>query len=166
MTEAGGRRIKRSLPIDQTSIRFCDSEMIGRFRGIDQLRPYLDSKLKELELASAGCASSINKMSPLNRRTLTNLGTFRAYATAYLESNAKLHNDMTFMVRQRPPSPDGLPLEIYVFTRDTAWVNFERSQSDIFDHLLAALPFFDLRVFQNPTGHDLQSLNKLSAAQN
>ena len=166
MTDAGGRRIKRSLLIDQASIRFCDGEMIDRLRRIDRLRPYFDDKLKDLESANAGGASNVEELNPLNRRTLTNLGTFRAYASVYLEENAKLRNDMTFMVRQRAPSPHGLPLEIYVFTRDTAWVNFEGIQADIFDHLLAAVSFFDLRLFQNPTGHDLQSLNKQSFAQN
>ena len=103
---------------------------------------------------------------PLNHRILTNLGTFRAYIAAYLEANAKLRKDMTFMVRQLPPSPDGLPLEIYVFTNDTKWVNYEGIQADIFDHLLAAMSYFDLRVFQHPTGHDLHRLQQRSKAAN
>jgi miniconductance mechanosensitive channel len=91
---------------------------------------------------------------------LTNLGIFRAYVNAYLEENKKVHDDMTFVVRQLPPSPEGLPLEVYVFSTDTDLVDYEKVQADIFDHLLAAVPFFDLRVFQHPTGHDLRMLRE------
>jgi miniconductance mechanosensitive channel len=164
MSEAGGRRIKRSLLIDQASVRFCDDALMEKFRRIRRLEPYLEAKRKELKRANAGVDDDDGL--PLNHRILTNLGTFRAYIAAYLEENAKLRKDMTFMVRQLPPSPDGLPLEIYVFTNDTKWVNYEGIQADIFDHLLAAMSYFDLRVFQHPTGHDLHRLQQRSKAAN
>ena len=162
MSEAGGRRIKRSLLIDQASVRFCDDALMERFRRIRRLEPYLEAKRKELDRANAGVGDDDGLA--LNHRVLTNLGTFRAYVIAYLEENARLRQDMTFMVRQLPPSPDGLPLEVYVFTNDTKWVNYEGIQADIFDHLLAAVSYFDLRIFQHPTGHDLHSLQQRSKA--
>ncbi|HIC72190.1 MAG TPA: mechanosensitive ion channel [Alphaproteobacteria bacterium] len=100
----------------------------------------------------------------LNRRALTNIGTFRAYVEAYLRDNSKIHQGMTFLVRHLPISPNGLPLEIYVFTNDTEWGRYESIQADIFDHLLAALSTFELRVFQNPTGFDMQWIGGTSAA--
>lgn len=159
MSESGGRRIKRSLIIDQNSIKFCDDEMIARFQTINRLKPYLDGKLQEL--ADANGPGDDN---PLNRRTLTNLGTFRAYIGAYLKENQKIHERMTFLVRQLAPSPDGIPIEIYVFTNDIDWVNYEGIQGDIFDHLLAALPFFELRIFQHPSGHDFQTITAPAAS--
>jgi miniconductance mechanosensitive channel len=158
MSDSGGRRIKRSLLIDQTSVRFCDDELFEKFRRIHRLRPYLEAKQRELEAANATLGDEEDQQVPLNRRVLTNLGTFRAYIVAYLNENSKLHDRMTVMVRQRPPTPNGLPLEIYVFSMDTKFVNYEGIQADIFDHLLAALPYFDLRLFQYPTGDDLQTI--------
>ena len=90
----------------------------------------------------------------VNGRRLTNVGTFRAYVAAYLRQHPKIHRDMTFLIRQLPPGENGLPIEVYVFTNDTVWANYEAIQADIFDHLLAVMPAFDLRVFQNPTGPD------------
>ncbi len=160
MSEAGGRRIKRSLLIDQTSVRFCDDALLEKFRRVRRLQPHLDSKRKELEQANAAVETDEHAGLSLNRRALTNLGIFRAYVVAYLNEHPKLHDgkDMTVMVRQLPPTPNGLPLEIYVFSRDTDLVDFEGVQSDVFDHLLAALPYFELRLFQSPTGEDLQTL--------
>ena len=112
----------------------------------------------EIESANAGLADSGDNQLPVNRRTLTNFGTFRAYAKAYLDENAKVRADLTVMVRQLPPTSEGLPLEIYSFSNDTDWVAYEGIQADIFDHLLASLPDFDLRVFQTPTGRDFQML--------
>ena len=132
--------------------------MIARFAGFKRLVPYLEVKRDELAAANAGLdADEIAKL-PLNRRALTNLGTFRAYCQAYIEDNPKFRTDMTVMVRQLAPSPDGLPLEIYVFSNDINWVSYEGIQADLFDHLLAVLPFFELRVFQNPTGGDFRNL--------
>ena len=158
MSEAGGRRIKRSLLIDQTSVRFCDNKLIEKFWSIRRLKPYLEAKKKELESANASLGVDESEQLPLNRRALTNLGTFRAYILAYLNEDPKLHDGMTVMVRQRPPTPNGLPLEVYVFSKDTKLVDYEGIQADIFDHLLAALPYFDLRLFQYPTGDSLKTL--------
>jgi miniconductance mechanosensitive channel len=149
MKEAGGRRIKRSINIDQSSIRFINKEDIGRYRKFKVLEEYLDNKLKE-DIDIEGV--------DINRRKLTNVGTFRAYVINYLKNHPHIRKDMTFLVRQLPPSPDGLPIEIYVFTDDTDWVNYEGIQSDIFDHLLSAVKEFDLSVFQHPTGNDFKKL--------
>ena len=158
MSESGARRIKRSLLIDQTSVRFCDNDLLERFWRIRRLRPYLETKQKELESANASFGVDESGKLPLNRRALTNLGTFRAYILAYLNENPKLRKDITVMVRQLPPTPNGLPLEVYVYSGDTDWTQYEGIQADIFDHLLAALPYFDLWLFQYPTGDSLKTL--------
>jgi len=158
MSESGGRRIQRGLLIDQTSVRFCEPEMLERFWRIRRLRPYLEMKQKELESANTPSNGDERAQSPLNRRALTNLGTFRAYIVAYLNEDQRLHDDMTVMVRQRQPTPNGIPLEVRVFSKATSLVEYEGIQADIFDHLLAALPYFDLRLFQYPTGENLEAL--------
>ena len=154
MTEAGGRRIKRSLLVDQTSIKFLDQAAVDRLSQIEKLQPYLADKMSDLANANRGKEGGEGPS--LNRRELTNIGTFRAYAEAYLRENTNIHNEMTFMVRQLPPSSNGLPIEIYVFSNNTDWEMFEIIQADIFDHLLAALPTFELRLFQLPTGFDMR----------
>ncbi len=156
MTEAGGRRIKRSLLIDQFSVRFCDADMIGRFEKIQILRDYIQRKRKELERYNRD--HGIDPDQVVNGRRMTNLGTFRAYLVEYLRRHPKIRQDMTFLVRQLDPTPDGIPLEIYVFTNDVKWANYESIQADIFDHILAAIPEFGLRVYQRPSGHDLVAL--------
>jgi miniconductance mechanosensitive channel len=157
MTESGGRRIKRSISIDMASIHFCDQEMIERYKKVDIIREYIDSKLEEIEAEIQ--ARGIELDSPLDGRQLTNVGTFRAYIESYLKHNPDIHTEeMTFLVRQLAPGPTGLPIEIYVFTTTTEWVVYEGIQSDIFDHLLAAASYFDLRVFQEPTGLDFAGL--------
>ncbi len=156
MQESGGRRIKRALHIDMTSVKFCDDEMIERFSAIQLVKDYLDSKKEEI--AGWNREMQVDESNLVNGRRLTNLGTFRAYVEAYLHSHPKIHDNMTFLVRQLRPTDHGLPLEIYVFSNDQVWANYEAIQSDIFDHLLAVLPHFDLRVFQNPTGSDFRAL--------
>ncbi len=151
MSESGGRRIKRSIKINMKSIRFCSDSMIEKFKTIHLLKDYMEEKLKEIE--GYNIDKKIDEADLINRRSLTNVGTFRAYIKFYLKNNAKIHNDMTFLVRQLAPQFDGLPIEIYVFSNDTNWVNYEAIQSDIFDHLLAILPEFELEVFQNLTGN-------------
>lgn len=155
MQESGGRRIKRAIHIDMNSIRFCDDEMLDRFSKIQYIRDYLQKKQEDLTNYNQDLEA--DPSSPVNGRRLTNVGTFRAYVKAYLEHHPKIHQGMTFLVRQLSPGEDGLPLEIYVFSNDQVWANYEAIQSDIFDHFLAALPEFDLHVFQNPTGADLRS---------
>lgn len=150
MQESGGRRIKRSIHIDLSSIKYCDEEMILRFQMIDLLKNYIERKLQEIEAHNR----SINGAS-INGRQLTNVGTFRAYMEAYLRNLDTIrHQGMTFLIRQLASGPTGLPLEVYVFTKTVDWVVYEGIQADIFDHLLAALASFDLRVFQQPTGAD------------
>jgi len=151
MSESGGRRIKRSIKINMKSIRFCSDSMIEKFKTIHLLKDYMEEKLKEIE--GYNIDKKIDEADEVNRRSLTNVGTFRAYIKFYLKNNAKIHNDMTFLVRQLAPQSDGLPIEIYVFSNDTDWINYEAIQSDIFDHLLAILPEFELEVFQNLTGN-------------
>lgn len=155
MSESGGRRIKRALPIDMTSVKFCTPEMIDRFSRIGMLRDHIERKTKELREYNE--RNEIDQSVPVNGRRMTNLGTFRAYLVAYLRAHPKIHQDMTFLVRQLPPSDKGLPLEIYVFSNDQVWANYEAIQADIFDHLLASLPEFELRPFQSPTGDDVRN---------
>jgi miniconductance mechanosensitive channel len=156
MQESGGRRIKRAIHIDMTSIRFCDEEMLERFRSIRYISEYMDRKNEEITRWNE--EQQVDDASLVNKRRLTNIGTFRAYVVQYLRNHPKIRQDMTFLVRQLSPSDNGLPLEIYVFTNDIVWANYEAIQADIFDHLLAAVPEFDLRVYQQPAGADFQKL--------
>ena len=156
MQMSGGRRIKRPIYIDQNSIKLCTPEMLEKFRRIHLLTDYIERKQKELEEYNR--QHNIDDSVPVNGRRMTNIGTFRAYALEYLKHHPKLRHDMTTMVRQLPPGPNGLPLEIYVFTSDTAWENYEAIQADIFDHLLSIVPEFELRIFQNPSGRDFKEV--------
>ena len=156
MSESGGRRIKRAVGIDMTSVHFLEPAELERLSKIQILKPYIDDKLSELSAWNAEHA--IDDSVAVNGRRMTNLGTFRAYLVAYLKRHPKIHKEMTFLVRQLSPGAEGVPLEIYVFSNDTRWVEYEAVQSDIFDHVLSALPYFGLRVFQNPTGADFKSL--------
>lgn len=162
MTESGGRRIKRSVAIDASSVRFLDDDMFARLSKIQFLEEYLDERKKLVDEFNA--EHEVDTSNPVNGRRLTNLGTFRAYVTKYLEQNPNLRDDMTFLVRQLAPSAEGVPIEIYVFTSDIRWAYYEGIQADIFDHLLAVLPEFDLRIFQQPTGHDFSRLNARQSA--
>jgi Small-conductance mechanosensitive channel len=156
MQESGGRRIKRALYLDQTSVRFLDEAERARLRRFVLLREYLEHKERELAEWNAGLGE--DGRLPFNARRITNLGTFRAYVERYLRRHPGVHQDMTLLVRQLQPTAEGLPLEIYCFTNDTRWAVYEGIQSDIFDHLLAILPEFGLRVFQNPSGGDFRAL--------
>ncbi len=156
MSESGGRRIKRSVNIDMASVKFCDQEMLGRFRQIQFIAEYVDLKLAEVSLHNEQQKADVSLL--INGRHLTNIGTFRAYLKAYLSNHPRIHDKMTFLVRQLQPTDKGLPIEIYVFSKDQAWVRYEGIQADIFDHVLAVIPLFDLRVFQAPSGADLRAL--------
>jgi len=160
MSESGGRRIKRSIYIDQTSIRFCDEQMIEKFKSFKLLTPYLETKLAEINASNAD--KKINMQSLVNGRRLTNIGTFRAYIKAYLKNHPMIHQNLTFLIRQLAPSEKGIAIEIYVFTNITDWIAYEAIQADIFDHLLAVLTEFELQVFQNPTGKNFEQLGKLN----
>jgi miniconductance mechanosensitive channel len=157
MDDSGGRRIKREVAIDMGSIRFCDEEMLGRFEKIQYIAEYIEKKKHELEQFNQ--SANVDNASLANGRRMTNIGTFRAYVVAYLRNHPMINLEMTFLVRQLQPTPFGLPLEIYVFSKDKVWANYEAIQADIFDHILAVLPEFDLRVYQNPTGADFRMLN-------
>ncbi len=163
MQEAGGRRIKRALLIDKTSIKFLKDDEITRLENIQILKEYIKNKRKEIDEYNK--EAGIDDSEPVNGRRMTNLGTFRAYIEAYLRTHPKIRQDMTFIVRHLAPTAEGLPLEIYVFTNDIRWANYESIQADIFDHLLAAIPHFKLRVFQRPTGHDLKTIASIAKEQ-
>ena len=157
MSDSGGRRIKRALVLDQNSVRFLDEVEVAGLKRFRLLEEYLARKQDEIaewnrhELASDSDA--------INARRITNIGTLRAYVIAYLQSHPRIAGEgFTLMVRQLPPSPQGLPLEIYCFANTIDWAEYEAIQADIFDHMLAILPEFGLRVFQQPSGLDLQGL--------
>ncbi len=157
MSKSGGRRIKRALMIDMQTIRFADQELIKEFRKIALLEDYLEKKIRDIEEHNSSL--KVQNQELINQRRLTNIGTFRAYCEAYLHSLPHISDEMTFLVRQLASGPNGLPIEIYVFSTDKRWVQYEAIQSDIFDHLLAVLPSFGLKVFQAPSGNDLSQLN-------
>lgn len=152
MSESGGRRIKRSINIDLSSIHFVSDDELEQLCKIEILQNYLQPRQKEIE--DYNLRHEVQKELLINGRNQTNIGIFRAYVQEYLKRNPNIHSNMTFLVRQLAPTETGLPLEIYVFSKDQVWANYEAIQADIFDHLLAALPSFGLRVFQNPSGHD------------
>jgi miniconductance mechanosensitive channel len=162
MSESGGRRIKRAVNIDMSSIRFCSEEMLARFEKIQYISDYIDTMKKEL--AEFNEAARVDNTSLANGRRMTNIGTFRAYVRAYLLNHPMINQQMTFLIRQLPPTEYGLPIEIYVFSKDKVWANYEAIQADIFDHILAVVPEFDLRVFQNPSGRDFHGLGQKIAA--
>lgn len=156
MTDSGGRRIKRAIYIDVSSIRFCDEVLLRRFEKFDIIQTYLNSKIADVDETNQQSNANLKEL--INGRRLTNIGTFRAYIKSYLHNHKDIHRTMTFLVRQLHPTEKGLPIEIYVFTNDTDWIKYESVQADIFDHLLAVIPEFDLRVFQNPAGSDIKKL--------
>ena len=145
MEQSGGRRIKRSINIDISSIRFCDESMIKNYEKIDLISDYLKTKINDIDKSNSAKEEIL-----LNSRRLTNIGTFREYIKSYLRNNVNVSDNMTFLVRQLPPSEFGLPIDIYVFSNDNEGINYENIQADIFDHLIAAAFYFDLHIFQNP----------------
>ena len=158
MSQSGARRIKRAIHIDVSSIRFQTREEVDHFTRFALLKDYILEKEQELADYNAGLATEIDE--EVNRRRLTNMGTYRAYAYNYLKNHPMIHKNMTLIVRQLAPGPEGLPLEIYCFTATTAWAEYESIQADIFDHLLAIVSEFGLRLYQKPAGSDLAHLNR------
>ena len=156
MQESGGRRIKRAVNIDINSIRFVDDELLSKLRKVELLKDYLQDKLQEIDKYNQEHAVDTSLL--INGRKITNIGTFRAYLIAYLRRHPLINKEMTFLVRQLRPTECGLPIEVYVFSNDKVWANYEAIQADIFDHIFAVVPEFGLRVFQNPTGSDFQFL--------
>ncbi len=156
MSESGGRRIKRTIAIDQQSIRFIDTDEQDDLRRFALIETYLDQKAGEIDRWNSGLKDLGHD--PVNHRRVTNIGTFRAYVMAYLRAHPRIAQDMTMLVRHLQPTAHGLPLEIYCFTRTTAWAEYEGIQADIFDHLLAIMPEFGLRLFQEPSGMDVKRM--------
>ncbi len=154
MTESGARRIKRAIRIDMTSVHFLSDEEVERLSRLELLRDYMRRKRAEIEEYNRRKAEGLEPDVVPEVRRLTNLGTFRAYLTEYLRTHPQTHKEMTLLVRQLPPGPDGIPIEIYCFSNDTDWGRYEAFQADIFDHVIAVLPEFGLRPFQEPTGAD------------
>ncbi|HRY99117.1 MAG TPA: mechanosensitive ion channel family protein, partial [Bacteroidales bacterium] len=156
MEESEGRRIKRSVRIDMNSVMFCTEEMLNEFRRIHLIRDYIDRK--EQELKDYNNSLGIDQSVVVNGRRQTNLGVFRAYLENYLRNNPHIHQNMTFVVRHLESQENGIPMEIYVFSKVKEWESYERIQADVFDHVLASIGHFGLRVFQNPTGVDMRSI--------
>ena len=151
MEDSGGRRIKRSLKIDINTVGFCDEALLKELRKIDLIADYLMEREAEIAKERSECKGLGEHQ--VNSRALTNLGTFRAYVRAYVENHPMIHQELTVLVRQLPSTENGLPLEIYVFSKDKNWVNYEGLQADIFDHVFAILPAFKLRAFQRGTDY-------------
>lgn len=160
MSESAGRRIKRSIYIDMNTVKFADKDLLQKCRKMDLLKDYVQTTQEEIDADNAARHLDLSSTT-VNGRRQTNLGIFRAYLLNYLHDNPKVNHGMTLLVRHLQPTPQGLPIEIYVFSADKNWVNYEGIQSDIFDHILASLPEFDLRVYQQPSGVDVASLKGL-----
>ena len=156
MNLSGGRRIKRYVNIDLGSIKFCSSEMLERLKRIQLINQYIQNRQEEILVYNK--KHQVDESTLVNGRRLTNIGIFRSYVEAYLRQHPVINKDMTFLIRQLSPSENGLPIEIYVFCKDTNWTAYEAIQADIFDHILAVVPEFDLRVFQEPSGSDFQKI--------
>jgi miniconductance mechanosensitive channel len=158
MSESGGRRIKRSISLDMNSVHFLRDEDLHKLRRIEYIGDYLSKK--EQEVANWNAEHVTEKDTLVNGRHMTNLGTFRAYLESYLRNHEQIRKDMTFLVRQLEPTEAGLPIQIYVFSAEQRWAHYEGIMGDIFDHVIAVIPEFGLRVFQRPSGADFQSLGR------
>ena len=157
MSESGGRRIKRSITIDLATIRFVGRDDLQRYQKFTLLKDELDRRIADVDAWNT--EHQVDTTEQINGRQQTNIGVFRAYIEAYLRQHPKIHTEgFTFLVRHLQPGPDGLPIELYVFSNDNRWVPYEGIQADIFDHLLASVPEFDLAVFQSPSGRDVAAL--------
>lgn len=156
MQEAGGRRIKRAINIDTSSITFCSDEMLQEYKKIDALKDYIAEKESEIDVFNNNRISTSDHV--INGRRLTNIGTFRAYIVNYIRNHPGIHTNMIQLVRQLSPTEHGIPLELYIFTKTTNWSEYEQIQADIFDHLIAVAPTFGLSIFQTPGGHDLRQM--------
>lgn len=160
MHDAGGRRIKRTLRLDMTTVRFLEPDELKKLAEIELLEDYLNRKMGELMVRNE---ERLERLGPkrfeqlANQRRLTNIGTFRAYVLAYLRAHPGVHQNMSLMVRLMEPTPEGVPLELYCFTNTTTWAIYEGIQSDIFDHLIAIMPVFGLRLYQQPSGRDMRA---------
>ena len=152
MSESGGRRIKRSIYVDFGTVKFCSDELLSKFKKIELISDYVENKMSEVE--GHNQSSSFNKDVGANLRRMTNIGTFRQYIENYLRSHSEINQNLTLLVRQLSPTKNGLPLEIYCFSQDKRWANYEKIQADIFDHIIAVAEEFDLGIYQAPSGTD------------
>lgn len=157
MENSGGRRIARSFIIDVDTIKFCTPEMLERYKKFQLVSEYIVNKEKEIEEYNK--ANNIDSSNLVNGRRQTNIGIFRAYLNAYLAQNPFVNKDMTFMVRQLAPTENGIPMQIYAFSSDKAWIRYENIQSDIFDHVFAVVNMFDLKIYQKPSSNTLEKVN-------
>ena len=158
MQMTGSRRIKRSILIDVNSVKFCDEDMLNRFKKYQMISEYLKTKTEEIK--QYNLEKGVDDSQLINGRRLTNIGTFRIYLENYLKQRQDVNTGLTFMVRHLDPGPTGIPIEVYVFAATTEWVKYEGIQADIFDHIFAVVPLFDLKVFQTPSGTDFRSLKE------
>lgn len=158
MQESKGRRIKRAIYIKQNSIKFLSTEDLDRLRKIDLIAPYIDHREKEVKRFNS--SRNVDKSLLINGRNQTNLGVFRKYIDALLHENPAINKELFLMVRHLAPTPQGIPLEIFCFSSDKRWENYEHIQADIFDHILASVSYFDLEIFEEPSGIDIRSLNE------
>lgn len=156
MQLTGSRRIKRSILIDVNSVKFCDEEMLNRFKKYQTISEYLKTKTEEIKKYNKEYGFDESQL--INGRRLTNLGTFRIYLENYLKERKDINTGLTFMVRHLDPGATGIPIEVYVFAKTTQWVKYEGIQADIFDHIFAVVPLFDLKIFQTPSGTDFRAL--------
>ncbi|MDY0077719.1 MAG: mechanosensitive ion channel [Bacteroidales bacterium] len=159
MSESGGRRIKRHINIDMASVSFCTPEMLEKYKQYQLISDYITKKESEIEKFNA--SNKIDASNLVNGRRQTNLGVFRAYLRTYFENHPRVNQEMTIIVRQLQPTELGIPLEVYLFSKNQAWVAYEELQSDVFDHILAVIPKFDLRVFQAPSDASLSKLTEV-----
>jgi miniconductance mechanosensitive channel len=156
MSNSNGRRIKRAVSIKIDTIRFCDDAMLERFQKIELVSDYLVQRKEEIKTYNV--KQKVDASTLVNGRNMTNIGVFKAYIEEYLKANPNINKEMMIMVRQLPPSEKGLPLEIYAFSKDQDWKAYENIISDIFDHVLSAVHYFDLEIFENPAGSDFKKL--------
>ncbi len=160
MEQSQGRRIKRAVHIQISSIRFCNSEMIKRFQMFQLVEDYITERQKEIEDYNISHKHDTSVL--VNGRKLTNIGVFQVYLENYLKANPAINKEMTVMVRQLAASPNGLPIEVYAFSKIKAWKDYEKVMADIFDHILASANAFDLKIFENPSGADIQSFSGMN----
>lgn len=159
MENSGGRRIARSFVIDVDTIKFCTPEMLERFKKFQLVSQYIIDKEKEIEEYNK--ANNIDDSNLVNGRRQTNIGIFRAYLNAYLANCPYINKEMTFMVRQLSPTENGVPIQIYAFSSNKAWISYENIQSDIFDHVFAVVTMFDLKIYQKPSSNSLSTLPEI-----
>lgn len=160
MQETNARRIKRNILIDIRSIDFASTEMLNRYKKVDLVKDYID--IKQDEIIEYNQKNKVSSEFPVNGRRQTNVGIYRAYVQAYLKNHPKIDTSLSLMVRQLQPNDKGLPIEVYCFSNDIVWANYEDIQADIFDHLFAATKFFGLRLYQSPGGYDLEDIKLIN----